>query len=254
MPSSPVDNIPDGFDPEKHCGAKTRGSKPCMNTAGFKTDHLTIGRCFLHGGISGTLKHGMRSEVVRQMPSLKEQMEQMKQSPDLLNLDDQIAFLRVLFDRQVDQAGLQFDKFDDVLNGIAELNLDPEDAETFKKSAAEMMPTVDTAIVGELVKIVKVAYEMRFARRFSIPISELAAVVEQIVYAFNQIAQKHGLSQDARVEFAELMQGLKLSRQMDVQLDRAGGMNGGSNNNMREPIEIEARSSNSNRNGNGDHI
>ena len=215
-----------------------------MNQAGFKTDHLTIGRCYLHGGISGTLKHGMRSEVIKQMPSLREQMESIKQSPDLLNLDDQIAYLRALFERQVDATDSAYMKFDQMLAQIEETGIDPDDAETLKAAAAEMMPNVDTAIVGELTRIVKVAYEMRFARRFSIPIAELAQVVEQIVYAFNQIAGKYQLSQDARLEFAELMQGLKLSRQMDVQLDRAGGNGGSVGSSSPMPIEIEARSSN----------
>ena len=34
------------------CGAKTRKGTPCKNQAGFRTNHLGEGRCYLHGGLS----------------------------------------------------------------------------------------------------------------------------------------------------------------------------------------------------------
>lgn len=37
---------------QKMCGAKTRKGTPCKNPAGFRTDHLGEGRCYLHGGLS----------------------------------------------------------------------------------------------------------------------------------------------------------------------------------------------------------
>ncbi len=36
----------------KRCGAKTRKGTPCKNLAGFRTNHLGEGRCYLHGGLS----------------------------------------------------------------------------------------------------------------------------------------------------------------------------------------------------------
>lgn len=41
-------------DPAPRCGAKTktRGGAECRNAAGFKTDHVGVGRCALHGGAS----------------------------------------------------------------------------------------------------------------------------------------------------------------------------------------------------------
>lgn len=37
---------------QRKCGAKTRSGSPCKNPAGFRTDHLGEGRCYLHGGKS----------------------------------------------------------------------------------------------------------------------------------------------------------------------------------------------------------
>lgn len=36
----------------KRCGAKTKKGTPCRNPAGFRTNHVGKGRCFLHGGLS----------------------------------------------------------------------------------------------------------------------------------------------------------------------------------------------------------
>jgi len=50
------------------CGAKRRRTDPpeyCRNRAGFKTDHVGIGRCHLHGGAT-PVKHGMYSKVKRE--------------------------------------------------------------------------------------------------------------------------------------------------------------------------------------------
>lgn len=32
------------------CGGRTRASTPCQNAAGYKTTHVGVGKCFLHGG------------------------------------------------------------------------------------------------------------------------------------------------------------------------------------------------------------
>jgi hypothetical protein len=38
------------YDPEKHCGAKTRNGGFCLFPKGFRTSHPGEGRCYRHGG------------------------------------------------------------------------------------------------------------------------------------------------------------------------------------------------------------
>lgn len=40
------------FNPERHCGARTKAGTPCTHPKGFRTNHLGSGRCYLHGGKS----------------------------------------------------------------------------------------------------------------------------------------------------------------------------------------------------------
>ena len=42
------------YDPDQHCGGKTRGGTPCVQPKGHKTEHPGIGRCALHGGRTPT--------------------------------------------------------------------------------------------------------------------------------------------------------------------------------------------------------
>lgn len=56
-------NLPVPLQPR--CGAKRRGTEPpehCRNRAGFKTDHVGIGKCHLHGGAT-PVKHGRYSTI-----------------------------------------------------------------------------------------------------------------------------------------------------------------------------------------------
>jgi hypothetical protein len=46
-------------DKQALCGAKKRSDgKPCRQFAGFKTDHVGYGRCYLHGGATPTHRKG----------------------------------------------------------------------------------------------------------------------------------------------------------------------------------------------------
>ncbi len=42
--------------PNPHCGARTRAGDSCGNKAGFRTDHVGFGQCYLHGGATETGK------------------------------------------------------------------------------------------------------------------------------------------------------------------------------------------------------
>lgn len=108
------------------CGAKTRqGGEPCKNAAGYKTPHVHIGRCYLHGGLN-PIKHGRNSTVVR--AQVEAEAARIAQEPDLLDLSREVAMLKALRGRlmdgwkeTVDAAGLdQAAKFTDRVGAMVD--------------------------------------------------------------------------------------------------------------------------------------
>jgi hypothetical protein len=55
------------FDPERHCGGKTRKGTPCTKTKGFGTDHVGVGSCKHHGGSTPTHQKAAAREQARIM-------------------------------------------------------------------------------------------------------------------------------------------------------------------------------------------
>lgn len=47
------------------CGARRRDGEPCRNPAGYKTAHVGIGRCHIHGGNTPTHVRAARVEIER---------------------------------------------------------------------------------------------------------------------------------------------------------------------------------------------
>lgn len=76
------------------CGAKKKNGEPCRNPAGFKTDHVGEGRCFLHGGRM-PIKHGRYSQV---KGHLGEKIQEHLERPDPLNLLPELASLMALLE------------------------------------------------------------------------------------------------------------------------------------------------------------
>lgn len=77
------------------CGArKKRGRGTCQNVAGFKTDHVGQGKCYLHGGLT-PIKHGRYSSIRR--VAIRELIEQHAADPDPLNILPELAAARALF-------------------------------------------------------------------------------------------------------------------------------------------------------------
>ena len=78
----------------KICGALSKSTqKPCQNIAGKGTDHVGEGRCRFHGGAT-PIKHGLYSKVRR--TRLGQRMTEIENDPDLLNLETELALLKVL--------------------------------------------------------------------------------------------------------------------------------------------------------------
>lgn len=234
------------------CGAKkanTDGKELCNNLAGFRTPHLGEGRCYRHGGLSTgrPIIHGKRSKRLRF--GLMEEIGRVMSSPDLLTLNRPIAMMKVALDRQIELAALKDEQFAREIETLeaAGISISDPGFDLAKLSRFD----VDLDLMKTLVMAIRNSYDMQFSRRFSISIQELGAVIAQIASAFNEIANRHKLPAEAKVDFANAMRGLKTSRPLDTQLEVAG-----TSESMREPIDaefsdVEARSSRQDSNNSG---
>lgn len=210
-PSTPVAIIPDGFDPEKHCGAKKRKSDPstvCMNVAGFKTTHVGVGRCHLHGG-STPVKHGLYSKHV-QSQVLSEAIDEIRLDPALGALDDELSVVKALLQSRLDLYSEQLQ--------------DHERAMTLVREGVETDQHVPPApSLDDLVKLIDAInrlagtnFNMKFARKYSIPITELEALLGQIASLFMSLCDRYGIGDDAKREFAEGVRDMRVSRPLDT--------------------------------------
>lgn len=79
----------------KVCAAKLRkkDGRTCRQPAGYKTTHVGVGRCWLHGGLT-PVKSGLYSKVLK--AQYRDLIAEVAKHPDLHTMDDDIAFLTVL--------------------------------------------------------------------------------------------------------------------------------------------------------------
>lgn len=94
------------------CGALNRQGTPCRNRAGKGTSHLGLGRCRNHGGASQVI-HGQRARTPAlrrhyaiSSPEVGELVAQYQSDPDPLNVLHEIAVLRALIHRAIEQIDL----------------------------------------------------------------------------------------------------------------------------------------------------
>lgn len=63
------------FDAAEHCGATTNplnGATPCRNRKGYRTDHVGVGNCYLHGGRSPNgERHATKERVLNALATLQ---------------------------------------------------------------------------------------------------------------------------------------------------------------------------------------
>jgi hypothetical protein len=104
----PSDQIPVAASPPadptrsgRKCGAKKkRDPGYCTNKAGYKTDHVGQGRCYLHGGAT-PVKHGRYSTIQRD--DLRKAIEEFENDPDPMNLLPEITTMRALFQLYIEK-------------------------------------------------------------------------------------------------------------------------------------------------------
>lgn len=222
-PSSLPTYVPDGFDPAIHCGSLTNAGTPCMLRAGYDTDHKGSGACRRHGGGIGhaSLTTGEHSKFPeRRLPKLLERAREIRDSDDLLVIDTEISVLKAVFEAEAQEYAEKYEQFAVLKAAIEAGDYDEEGAQ----KPVLNMPELDTETLNTMTRLIKVAYDMRFAKRFSVPVQELESIVAQILMSFNEVCELFGIGNDVKVAFAERLSQLHLSRQTDYQLERAGGV------------------------------
>jgi len=161
------------------CGATSkRTQQPCKNSAGFRTDHFGIGKCFMHGGKT-PIKTGLYSTVIQEqyrgryhdMLSLKE---------CLASVDDEIAFLRVCVMRLANGAEALLDPEQRKKAGLLGLELGILDSHAARTQAlAEVLERITRAVER------KVKIEQGIALRLT------PAQLMQFVETFKTVVTRH---------------------------------------------------------------
>lgn len=82
------------------CGAKNKQGGTCQHEAGWGTWHVGEGKCKMHGGASPPGPYSMH---LKHDKGLLERVEELKQSPNLSRLDEQIALSIAMMERAVNK-------------------------------------------------------------------------------------------------------------------------------------------------------
>jgi hypothetical protein len=98
--AKPHAGSPEG-SPHATCGATTKSSgKPCTKSAGWRTDHPGVGKCYLHGGKT-PIAHGRYSGIKR--PRLAELIAKFETDPNPLDILPEVLLLRALITDYVER-------------------------------------------------------------------------------------------------------------------------------------------------------
>lgn len=140
------------------CGArKKQGGGRCRLVAGFRTDHVGVGKCWLHGGATPS-RHARYSTVKRE--SLRALIAQHEADPDPLNILPELAAARALFQDFIER----YDAWRDALIAWHE---------SFQRGEGAVKPpqVLDVAdayrIVSEVTKIAERIERVRAANAIS---------------------------------------------------------------------------------------
>ena len=194
-----------GFDPDKHCGAKIPNQdRLCMQPKGFKTDHVGEGRCKYHGGAT-PIVHGRYSKIER--TSIVDKAAEYERDPDLLNIDREIAYLRAVWDRMVANHAQQVDSFEDFMEAIR--TGDDEAVAEMGDTALDAFPSLNMEFFNHLVKAVRTSHEMRYAKKYSVPVEELNSIMLDMFQLINDVFVRWNIPQEARIEIANKLRTIR---------------------------------------------
>ncbi len=158
--------------------------------------------------------------------NLIEEIEHAKSDPELLTLNSEIALMRVQLNRQIERIAQQDIRLSDFFVDLAERGIDVTDPSFDISTLPDPIATgVDLDLIKTLISAVRSAADMQFSKRFSIPIKDVLALLNQMAVHFNQLSDKYHLPNEAKIEFGNRIRGLKIGQPLgvgDVQLARSG--------------------------------
>lgn len=164
--------------PGKHCNAATPTGY-CKNLAGFKTDHLHEGRCYLHGGASDgrPIVNGYYSRKVSK--NLRDQLIEITNDPQFSTMFEEFAQLKMVLGNVL--SGLPEDFGEDLFN--REVNLCKKcggdiHSETQAKKRVDML----VKLIEKLSKVHKRIIETSI-------MANKVITMDQLQYLYKQIAQ-----------------------------------------------------------------
>lgn len=231
MPSSkPTGGVPEKFDPVKHCGALIRidredDSDESPTTVCLRWAGRLNGRCTNHGGATvgpnSSTSGGSGTPIIRE--TLLARAKAIRNSDDLLTLDNEIAVVKAIIEQKFRMYDDLYVAANTIMDRIAAG--DPGLENEFPAlTPNDIDGMIDLKELDTLNRLIKTAYDMKFSKRFSVPITELESIMNQVAEAFREAVQRFGIPETAVLFFANRLGNLRLSRPVDYQLDRAGGL------------------------------
>ena len=192
------------------CGAKKKqGEGTCGNTAGFKTDHVGEGKCYLHGG--ATPKRGVVVPYARGPNSLARQAEEMRQDPDLLDTEEQVALMKVIIRQQVgeyDEAIRRF--YEEELPAWEALKA--RDPDTLEMPPKKPQPTdfVSHEGIRLLTLVQKTTLDVLFQKQNMLPKTEVSRIMAELSVVLQNVMRKYNLPQAAVEEFTDKVRSIQV--------------------------------------------
>lgn len=99
----------------KQCQARTPTGY-CRMPAGFNTDHLGEGRCYLHGGRAGrSITHGLYSEKLKS--TIQNEYNRMVNDPSLVDLYGEFAFAKTMMGKFIEMIQERIDSNENIFVG-----------------------------------------------------------------------------------------------------------------------------------------
>lgn len=212
------------------CSAHTRQNDAagnpllCRNNAGYKTDHFGTGKCYLHGGRGGRpITHGLRSK--RLQGTLADRIAEFENSPELLSVSREIATLKAILERQIQDASRYEEELEQYQAVMAEFEAGHDDGAEPPKPPRKA--GIDPETMRLAITAINVGYNMQFSKRFSVPVVEVQAAFQQVLIAFDDMCRAYSIPPEARTAFGQRLRNIKVSKTdtalADEQLARAGG-------------------------------
>lgn len=159
--------------PTDTCNART-GKGYCKMKAGFRTDHVGTGRCYLHGGRNpgAPVTHGLYSKKLKS--TIRKEYDKLATDPILVDLRGELALTKSLLSRFIENIT---DSFDGDFNWMV------QQGKNSKEISAEAQAFLK--IVDQLRKIYKDIASVENAQKNNLTRSQIFITINQIKVVMN---------------------------------------------------------------------